>query len=120
ALPDAADEESEMPAGLVQQVTRVRDANCESIHALVRAEIPAGDRLAVFHLAFCPPLARSPELTAHAMESGDELAAQGVEVRITQAELFGARIEVRVPYSVDQPQCVLGEVLGSVTVPQSP
>jgi hypothetical protein len=113
-----ADEEPAIPAGLVQQVTRVREADRESIHALVRAEIPAGDRLAAVHLAFCPPLANSPKLTAHAMETGDDSIVQSTEVRITQAESFGARIEVRLPRAVDQPQCVLVEVLGSVTVPK--
>jgi hypothetical protein len=113
------DEEPEIPAGLVQKLTRVREPDRESIHALVQAEIPTGDRLAVVHLAFCPPLARSPELRAHVMETGDGFGMDDVEVRITQAESFGARIEVRVPSTVQQPRSVLVEIVGSVTVQRS-
>ena len=48
--------ECEVPDGLIQQMTRLRDGAGESIHALVQAEIPAQDNQAVIHLAFCPPL----------------------------------------------------------------
>ena len=106
---NSAAEEAEIPAGLVQQVTRVREAERESLHGLVRAEIPCGDRLAVLHLSFCPPLAESPELTAHAVDS------DAAEVRVTQAETFGARIEVRLPREEAVPRSVMVEVLGTVT-----
>jgi hypothetical protein len=104
-------EESEIPEGLLQQLTRVREGDRESIHGLLQAEVPAADRLAVVHLAFCPPLAARPELTAHAMDSDD------AEVRVTQVEVFGARMEVRLPRPADEPRRVLIEVLGSVTCP---
>jgi hypothetical protein len=106
--PLAADE-PEIPAGLVQQVTRVRENNRETMHALASAEFASRDKLAVVHLAFCPPLAARPELTAHALDIDD------AEVRITQSETFGARIEVRLPRADDQPRSALVEVLGSVT-----
>jgi len=110
------DEEPAVPAGLMQQLTRVREADHESIHALVRTEIPAGDRLGIVHLAFCPPLAGKPELTAHAIESS---VAHGVDVHVMQSESFGARIEMRSPRALLQPQCMLIEVIGSVIVPKS-
>ena len=102
-------EEPEIPAGLVQQVTRIVDGELESIHSVMRAEVVANDRLAVIHLAFCPPLAARPELTAHALD------AKEAEVRITQAEAFGARIEIRLPQVEEFSRSVLIEVLGSVT-----
>jgi hypothetical protein len=105
-------EEPEIPEGLVQQVTRVLEGERESIHALVRAEIAAHDRLSVVHLAFCPPLAARPELTAHAVDADD------AEVRITQAEAFGARIEVRLPKVDKSARSVMIEVLGSVIARQ--
>jgi hypothetical protein len=110
AVEEAADE-PETPPGLVQRLTRLRESDGESLHALVRAEVPAHDRLAVVHLAFCPPLAARPELTAHAVD------AEAAEVRVTQAETFGARIEVRLPQVKDEPREMLVEVLGSVTCP---
>jgi hypothetical protein len=105
----AAEVEAEVPAGLVQQLTRVREGDRESIHALLMAKIPPGDRLAAIHVAFCPPLEVAPELTAHAIDADD------AEVRITQAETFGARIEVRVREVASEQHSVLVEVLGSAT-----
>jgi len=101
--------EAELPAGLVQQLTRVREDDRESIHALLLAEIPPGDSLAAIHVAFCPPLEATPELTAHALDTDD------AEVRITQAETFGSRIEVRVREVASEQRSVLVEVLGSAT-----
>lgn len=95
------------PANLVQQLTRQRDeAGGETIHALAEAEIPAGDRIAVVHLAFCPPLEATPQLTAHAIDAED------AEVKITTAETYGVRLEVRLSKVVSQPRRVLVEVLG--------
>ena len=105
------EDEATIQAGLVQQLTRVREEGRESIHALLRAEIPAGDGLAILHIAFCPPLDAQPELAAHAMDADD------AEVRITQAETFGARLEVRVPRPVAEGRSIVVEVVGSVTSP---
>jgi hypothetical protein len=107
-----ADEEAMIPAGLVQQLTRVRENDRESIHALLLAEIPARDRVGAIHVAFCPPLEARPELTAHALD------ADQAEVRITQAETFGARIEVRVPAVSAEKRQVLVEAIGSATCRQ--
>jgi hypothetical protein len=94
-------------ANITQQLTRVREAGgTESIHALARADVPAGDRLAVVHLALCPPLEGTPELTAHAID------ADNVEVRITTAETYGVRLEVRLERTTPTPRQVLVEVLG--------
>jgi hypothetical protein len=91
----------------VQQVTRVREADRESIHALVQVEFAGGDQLAVVHLAFCPPLDAAPELAAHAMEAED------VEVKVTQGETFGARIEARrKAESIREARSTVIEVLG--------
>jgi hypothetical protein len=105
--------EPEIPASLVQQITRVQEEGRESIHGLLRAEIPAGDRLAVVHVAFCPPLAAAPELQAHAIDAED------ADVRITQAETFGTRIEARLQEPAVDRSSVLIELLGSVTRPRS-
>src|SRR5262245_39265366 len=111
--PTEATMEAEIPAGLVQQMTRVREENRESIHVLASTQIPDGERLGVIHISFCPPLPARPQLTAHAMEADD------VDVRLTQAEAFGARIEVRTSQAQAEPRSVVIEVLGSVTDRQS-
>jgi hypothetical protein len=109
ATEEVSDEsETELPSGLVQQLTRIREEGRESIHAVLLAEIPAGDRQAAIHVAFCPPLDQKPVLTAHALDCDD------AEVRITQAETFGARIEVRLPTAADTGRrTALVELLGS-------
>jgi len=114
-LPPLADEsesvaEAEIPAGLIQQITRVREGDHESLHAFIQAQIPPGDRLAILHIAFCPPLQSPPELTAHALEAAD------VEVKITQAETFGARIEVRLAQPTRETKEILIEVLGQAAL----
>jgi hypothetical protein len=99
-----------IPANMTQQLTRVREARGgESLHALARAEVPAGDRLAVVHLALCPPLESPPELTAHAIDAED------AEVRITTAETYGVRLEVRLLQAAREPRQVLVEVIGSAS-----
>jgi hypothetical protein len=102
-------DEAEIPDGLLQQVTRTIDGERESIHALLKAEIAGGDRLGVIHVAFCPPLATLPELTAHAVDCDD------VDMRISQSETFGARIEVRLAKKSALSRSILVELLGSAS-----
>ena len=100
------------PENLVQQLTRQRDeSGGETLHAMAEAEIPAGDRVAVLHLAFCPPLETAPQLTAHALDAED------AEVKITTAESYGVRLEVRLPKPAARPRRVLVEVLGRAGKP---
>ena len=103
-----ADEHEEaISEQLVQQITRERTPDgVESIHALVRATIPPGDRLAAVHLAFCPPLNAAPRLAVHVLDDS------GAEAKIMLAESYGSRIEGRLPTVARQGQTVLLEVLG--------
>jgi hypothetical protein len=112
SAPEPKLDEPELPSGLIQQITRTREEDHETIHALVRASIAADDRLAIVHLSFCPPLVAQPELTAHALDADD------AEIRITQTETFGTRLEVRLPQVAASPRDVLVEVLGAVTIPK--
>ncbi len=109
----AEDEEPDVPRGLVQQLTRTLEGDRESIHALAKAEILANDRFAAVHIAFCPPLAGPPQLSAHAIDT------DGAEVRITQAEVFGVRLEVRFTSTKPTPRKVMIEILGSATAPKA-
>jgi hypothetical protein len=106
AAPPQAEPES-VPASLVQQLTRERTEDGESLHAIVRSSFVAGDRLAVVHLAFSPPLTKAPQLAAYAIDDS------GAEARVTAAETYGARIEVRLPQPAADGQTVLIEVVGS-------
>jgi hypothetical protein len=104
--------EPEIPPGLVQQLTRVVEDGRESIHGLLKADIAANDRLAIVHIAFCPPLGERPELAANAVDCDD------VEIRITQVESFGARLEARLPAMSESPRSLMIEILGSSTANQ--
>ena len=114
ARPPTLDEPAEetISEQLVQQLTRARTATGgESIHALVRVTCQPGDRLSVVHLAFCPPLDAKPRLTAHVLDDS------GAEAKITLAETYGARIEVRLPRVANDGEAILLEVLGEAARP---
>jgi hypothetical protein len=100
-------EHAEIPSGLIQQLTRTLAGERESIHALAKVEIAANDRFAAVHIAFCPPLAAPPALSAHAIDTDD------ADVRITQTETFGVRLEVRLPGTKPAPRSVMIEILDS-------
>ena len=105
-----AEPEAESIAGLVQQITRIQEAGAEAIRAIMQVEVVMGDRLGVGHIAFCPPLAAVPQLTAHAIDADD------AEVRVTQAESFGARIEVRLPAATTAARQLLVEIIGRAPI----
>lgn len=116
ARPDAAavvlpprteDDDTELiPPNLVQQVTRLLEQEGERVHALARVAIEAGDCLGVLHLAFGPPLTGHPELAACVLDEPQATA------RVTDAETFGARVEVRLSQPVSQSKAVWVEVHG--------
>lgn len=77
-------------ADYVQQVFRVRDADGqEVVYAAVRADFLAGQRHAIVHVGFCPPLAATPLVEAAACQWPD------ARVRVTQALPHGVRLDVR-------------------------
>ena len=97
---------------LTQQITRERTpSGSETIHALVRVTCPPGDRLAVVHLAFCPPLDAPPRLIAHVLDES------GAEAKITSAQTYGTRIEIRLGEPAGNAgSVVLLEVVGEAEV----
>lgn len=96
---------------LIQQLTRERTTTgSEAVHALIRATCPPGDRLAVVHLAFCPPLGSTPRLTAHVLDDS------GAEAKITLAETYGTRIELRLPKAAEAGQSILLELVGEAEI----
>lgn len=105
---DQADEVlTEVPPNLVQQMTRLIEEGNEQILILARVVLAPNDRVGVLHVAFCPPLAQPPELTACVLDTSS------AEVRITQVETFGARVEVRLPQPAPQEQVLWLEIHGT-------
>lgn len=74
---------------IVQQLTRVRLAGGgETIRGTLAAQFAPGERLATLHVAFCPPLARFPQIEAEATDDPD------VSVKVVQVLTSGVRIDV--------------------------
>lgn len=98
------DEEQALPAGVTQQWTRGGCAvQGEWIEVLTRVAWEPGQRNAVVHLAFCPPLTTTPLVHAHVVE--------GVPADVTVAERrpYGARLELRIkqPIAIQSDSVVL-------------
>jgi len=84
------DEEGEIAADVIQQVTRSRnDEGVEVISGVLRAEFTPGERTHNLHVAFCPPLAYDPAVITH------QLDGSPLTIKVGQTEIFGTRIELR-------------------------
>jgi hypothetical protein len=96
--------DSEVDSDVTQQMTRMRDAEgCDLVFGQARAEFTPGARSQIIHLAFCPPLSGSPQITV--MQSGGPEAA----ITVAQAESFGARFDIRLASTARQPESVMIE-----------
>ncbi|MGV3607309.1 MAG: hypothetical protein ACO1RA_12965 [Planctomycetaceae bacterium] len=109
-----SEEFSEESASLYQRWTRQRDeeAQQETLHGILRADFAAGDPLVILHVSFCPVLDSIPELQCEV--SGDlSPEAPDATIKITLAETFGARIEVRLQQKPPAPLSLFVELFGT-------
>ena len=99
----AEDEEGELlPPGVVQQITRSADERGrETVCGLLRANLSPGERTHVLHVAFCPPLSDVPGMTLHQLDGPPS------RLKTTEVQVYGARIEVRMPSPPDQPTSLI-------------
>jgi hypothetical protein len=105
SAPSPLDEET-VAEDVTQQLTRRRDAaGRETIHGLLRASFSKGQRTAVLHVAFCPPLAGDIQCEAESVEGPP------AEVIATQQFAHGVRLEVRLEGPADEACHVLVELL---------
>ena len=90
-------------ASLSQRFTRftrpIDEADCVLGEMVV--VVPAGERVAPGHLAFCPPFATAPVIAVEAAADAAEVEAAAVEVLP-----WGARIECRLEEATDEPVTV--------------
>ena len=85
------DESELLAAGVGQQWTRGGNANDgEWIEAVTRVGLEAGQRHAVLHLTFCPPLTMVPTLQAYVVEGVP------ADVVVAERRVYGARLELRI------------------------
>jgi hypothetical protein len=98
-----------LPNDVFQQITRCRDAEeLERISIQLRIAFAVGQRVAVAHVAFCPPLGGLPDLAAEVMNGPDAM------VTITNTQTFGVRLEVRLEEPADEACHVVVEIEGRV------
>jgi len=92
-----------LPAtGVTQQLTRSTTADgCDVLSGWLRLDLAPSQRTGNLHVAFCPPFAGTPELTAVQLD--------GPEARIKIAQLlpYGARLDVKLIALNKESACVL-------------
>lgn len=90
-LSESSNESLDVPAAeLIQQMTRrLRTDGGESISVSTQASFSAAQRTATVHLAFCPPLEEPPVIECH------QLDGPPCRIKTAEAQVYGARFEVR-------------------------
>jgi hypothetical protein len=89
------------PAGVTQQMTRLRKEGGEMLVGGVRVDFVAGERQRAVHLGFCPPLEGPPQFHI------DQSEGPEVHVDVTQCEPFGARLEVKLQQTSERAESVV-------------
>ena len=106
------DESSEtLPAGVSQRMTRASEDGGEMIYGIIRCDFAPNLRQQNIHIAFCPPLASRPQLTA------DQVDGPTARIRSTEVETYGARMEVKLKSASSEPSSVQIQFYASETQP---
>ncbi|MAT70816.1 MAG: hypothetical protein CMJ58_14975 [Planctomycetaceae bacterium] len=93
-----ADGDDALAGEVLQQLFRVRDEQgVEAVYGTVAADFVPGQRHAVLHVGFCPPLVRSPEIEA------EPCAGPDARVKVLQCFTHGVRLEVRLAEPARKP-----------------
>ena len=106
ARPVIEHDQGSLPENVFQQITRFREADQERVAVILRIPFAAGQRTAVAHVAFCPPLCGVPELATEVIEG------PSATVAITNPQSFGARLEVRLDEAAEEACTVVVEAEG--------
>ncbi len=97
AVVDAPKQDYSELQNIVQQLYRLQnDQGLDVIYGTVRADFVAGQRTAVVHVGFCPPLAYLPEIEAEALP-GTPLQGSMAKIKVVQALAHGTRLDIRLP-----------------------
>jgi hypothetical protein len=92
SLPSASELAQLRQEEIVQHLYRVRNEDgSELIYGTLRADFQTGQRSAVLHVGFCPPLPYLPEIEAEALPGSE------ARLKIVQSLAHGARLNVRLP-----------------------
>jgi len=99
---------------VLQELTRTRGVQgVETIAGTIAAEFAPGERLAVLHVAFCPPFERLPSVDCEAA------AGPACDAKVAQILHQGARVEVRLARASTAEEHVEIEFVASDSGPAS-
>jgi hypothetical protein len=91
-----------LPPGVSQQITRARlDDGVEVLHGLLRGDFAPGQRSQSLHVAFCPPLERTPEIKV------EQIEGPRASLKVGEVQSYGARMDLRLPTASSHPVSVL-------------
>jgi len=97
-------DESSLPENVSQHFTRAElPEGGEAVYGALRAEFAPQERSQTLHVAFCPPLACIPEFTAN------QLTGPLSTIKVTDVQLHGTRIDLRLVAPSDEPVEVVVE-----------
>jgi hypothetical protein len=84
-------------SNVTQQLVRKREGDADTITGVLRTEVSAGERTCSLHVAFCPPLATSPQLQC------EQIEGPAANITLGEVQSYGARIDVRLLRTTSQP-----------------
>ena len=91
-----------LPPEVSQQITRCRDGDgSDVLYGMLRGQLEPGQRSLSFHVAFCPPFDRVPDLSDEQVEGPPAAVKQG------QVLPYGARLDLRLRSASEEPQSVV-------------
>jgi len=101
-VPSHAMVETEVEGQVLEQLTRCRLADgAEQIAGWLAADFAPGQRTDSLHVAFCPPLARTPELQI------EQIEGPRVRVKTGQLQPYGVRLDLKLAEPASKPQRVV-------------
>jgi hypothetical protein len=90
------------PEEVTQQLTRSTAADgTEELAGWLRISFAAGQRTGSVHVAFCPPFARTPELSVEQIDGPE------ARLKTTQALPYGARLDLKLHSASESPASVV-------------
>lgn len=99
------EENADLPANIVQRLTRARDAaGCDILYGSLRADLAADQRSTSVHVAFCPPFVSPPRVAV------EQTAGPDARIKVAQVLPYGTRLDVRLARLPQEPSTVTLEI----------
>lgn len=93
--------DDELDDDVLQRTTRVRQDGSEWFIGQYRCHFEPGERTQTVHVVFCPPSHSTPELIC------TRISGPAAQIKPTQVQPYGARLEVRLSRGTHEPVSVV-------------